>query len=612
MMAPLVLFVLLAVVVTSAATPANASATYSVQTSGSDVTLTAAEMRISARRAAPPVDSIYGTYVATDTDLVFSLSTDSKPSLGRQNAVVLLRHQSAGTNYRVRSRFLPDGRLALRILRAVNGTVRGLTTSVIVPNVKWSSTAPVRVRTRIFGTSPTTIRVKAWPAGKTQPSGWHLSVTDRAAALQGDGGLGLRVSAAATRTSLSSTSTQSVAFSFTNVKAEGKATGPKRSDPTPTPTPKTTPAPVVKADAVCPSSFKAGVDDSAVGGTLDLRGCSYPGNFTISKSMTVLGGKITGRVFVSANDVTLDGVEVVGGDAKAQNGQVHVRNSERFTLRNAYVHHGGGAGVSIDGGSGHRIIDSELAYMEQQGFHLPRVQDTLVKGNRIHHNNPNWAYDWAWEAGAGKAVRTLRLTFEGNRVYANNGFGLWCDIYCRKTTYRNNRIYNNTHSGIHEEVSYDALIEGNVLYNNGNARHGTWWWGTNLLLSSATGATIRNNVVAYGWAGISVISQARNDWPEVHPLRDIRVEGNTVIGTERMIGWVDPDKMGLFNSDRNNTGKGNFYWHKDAETTSCRFEWSGCKNKLGDYNNTPGESGGTYLTLSERNAILDKHGIPRP
>ena len=128
----------------------------------------------------------------------------------------------------------------------------------------------------------------------------------------------------------------------------------------------------------------------------------------------------------------------------------------RFTLRNTYVHNTGGACISISGGSGHQILDSELAYCAQEGFHLSGVVDTLVARNAIHHNNPNRAYDPGWEAGAGKAGGARRLTFEANRVYANRGPGLWCDVDCRDVTFRGNRIHHNENAGIYFEISNGA------------------------------------------------------------------------------------------------------------------------------------------------------------
>jgi hypothetical protein len=48
------------------------------------------------------------------------------------------------------------------------------------------------VRFQVTGTAPTTVRVKAWKAGTTEPAGWQLTATDGFAALQAPGSVGLQ------------------------------------------------------------------------------------------------------------------------------------------------------------------------------------------------------------------------------------------------------------------------------------------------------------------------------------------------------------------------------------------------------------------------------------
>ena len=50
----------------------------------------------------------------------------------------------------------------------------------------------LQVRLQVTGISPTTLRMKVWPAGQSEPSSWQYSTTDSATALQKAGGVGLR------------------------------------------------------------------------------------------------------------------------------------------------------------------------------------------------------------------------------------------------------------------------------------------------------------------------------------------------------------------------------------------------------------------------------------
>jgi hypothetical protein len=47
------------------------------------------------------------------------------------------------------------------------------------------------VRLQVEGTAPTTLRARAWKAGTTEPTAWHVTRTDSTAGLQSPGGVRL-------------------------------------------------------------------------------------------------------------------------------------------------------------------------------------------------------------------------------------------------------------------------------------------------------------------------------------------------------------------------------------------------------------------------------------
>ena len=76
-----------------------------------------------------------------------------------------------------------------------------------------------------------------------------------------------------------------------------------------------------------------------------------------------------------------------------------------------------------------------------------------------------------------------------------------------------------------------------------------------------------------------------------------------------MVAWLQDWSGSLFGSGSNNSGSNNRYWHALAEPTT-RFAWNGAKSRLADFNATPGEASGRYLTAAERSSILSAAGIP--
>ena len=374
--------------------------------------------------------------------------------------------------------------------------------------------------------------------------------------------------------------------------------------------------------AECAVSLQSRVNSASAGSTVNVPACAFRETVHVAKALTIrtVGAVVYGQgqrqhaFVITADHVTIDGFEVQGTTNRAQDGAIRVRHSSRFTLRNADIHDTGGACVSIAGGSGHRVLDSELSYCAQQGYHITAVHSSLVARNRIHHNNPNRRYDPGWEAGGGKATVVRGLTFDANRVYSNRGPGLWCDVDCRDVVYKDNRVRNNTGPGIFFETGDGATITNNRILRNGFG-FPAWGWGGGIVLSSSADAEVFGNIVAWNADGISVISQARGDNPGV---RDHYVHDNVIVispkSTDRsdkfMLAWQQDHAGGIYHRSSNNRGVNNRYWHAQAEPTWARFEWSGPKSTLAAFNATRGERNGRYLSTAEKNTVLSNAGMP--
>jgi hypothetical protein len=71
-----------------------------------------------------------------------------------------------------------------------------------VPGLTYTPGSFIWLRAQFSGTSPTTIRIRAWADGSPEPATWQYTATNSAAALQAAGAVGLRgyISGAATNT----------------------------------------------------------------------------------------------------------------------------------------------------------------------------------------------------------------------------------------------------------------------------------------------------------------------------------------------------------------------------------------------------------------------------
>jgi hypothetical protein len=66
----------------------------------------------------------------------------------------------------------------------------------------------------------------------------------------------------------------------------------------------------------------------------------------------------------------------------------------------------------------------------------------------------------------------------------------------------------------------------------------------------------------------------------------------------------------MFDAASGNRGVNNSYWFPDREGAAPRFAWASNRTRLADFNTTPGEQNGRYLSGSERDDVLSSLGLP--
>ncbi len=365
--------------------------------------------------------------------------------------------------------------------------------------------------------------------------------------------------------------------------------------------------------AAC-GSFQSMVDSAASGSTITIPPCTYTEIVEVRKPLTINAAGVTidggdTRAYgikILASDVTVNGLTVTRVKGGAHVGAVWTTGISRFTFRDGVARDSATVCVSLNGGSGHRILDSRMTGCGKEGYFANGTTDILFRGNRIDHNNTDLAFDPQSEAGGGKVMASSGVTFDSNEVDHNGGPGIWFDNGVSNVTVINNSSHDNHESGIMFEISSNATISNNAVWNNGFG-HAAWGFGAGILVSSSDGARIIGNTVAWNARGISVISQGRNLSP--HSGNEIRDNVIVSQGGSFVAGFYDDHGGSLFTNSNSNSGSGNRYWIGAAEPSNDRFHWSGPRSTLSAYNGTPGEDGGSYLSTSARDAALAAAGI---
>lgn len=121
------------------------------------------------------------------------IRTDKMPEGGDQILWMHVRRADAGNSYVGRLRLLPDGSVRIQAGVQTAGHVHLLGSETTVPGVTYSPDQWVFLRMQAIGTNPTTLRLRSWVLGQTEPATWLVTVSDATGNLQAAGSVGLRV-----------------------------------------------------------------------------------------------------------------------------------------------------------------------------------------------------------------------------------------------------------------------------------------------------------------------------------------------------------------------------------------------------------------------------------
>ncbi len=357
-----------------------------------------------------------------------------------------------------------------------------------------------------------------------------------------------------------------------------------------------------------------------------------PGEFSVDEERRVVMAddpsghllEVTVRrhwVLGEASDVTIEGFDMKHAANEGRSGAFMNRTSRlsggysNWVVRNNALSDAHGAVVNLRGGTGNELLDNDVSRGGQLGLHSGSA-GYLVRGNRIHDNNTE-DFNWAWEAGGFKAASTSGMVVDWNEIYNNKGNGMWCDVDCKDITYSNNRVHHNARRGIHYEISSGGKIFGNVVWENGWATPERAN-GAGIGVSNSTDTEVYDNVLAWNADGIGITGLDR-DGTDHDYVRDNNVHDNIILmddlssDTENRfaLGWISGWSPQMFNPAHRNRGENNVYYYPVAEGDPVRFEWNKTGyGKLADFDATPGEENGRYLSEAEKEQLVSSVRIP--
>ena len=126
----------------------------------------------------------------TSADVTIDIAAN-RPDAGNTYISVLGRRVNATNDYRAKLRLFSNGDVNATLVRVVDG-VETTISGGKVGGLIYSTNDVLKVRVQVFGTGPTTMKVKVWRAADPEPSAWTYQGVDNTMTLQVPGGIGLQ------------------------------------------------------------------------------------------------------------------------------------------------------------------------------------------------------------------------------------------------------------------------------------------------------------------------------------------------------------------------------------------------------------------------------------
>ena len=166
---------------------------YTLSGTAADFDVTGAAGTITLGTAGANRTAALASVSAQDVDLSFRVATNKTPAGGAQFIYGVARRVSATNSYRVKLRIATNGQVFVQASSVTGNVETNIGSEVLVPGLTHTPGAFIRFRAQLTGTNPTTMRVRAWADGTTEPTTWLYTATNSVAGLQLAGGVGLQV-----------------------------------------------------------------------------------------------------------------------------------------------------------------------------------------------------------------------------------------------------------------------------------------------------------------------------------------------------------------------------------------------------------------------------------
>jgi len=165
--------------------------------------------------------------------------------------------------------------------------------------------------------------------------------------------------------------------------------------------------------------------------------------------------------------------------------------------------------------------------------------------------------------GGVKVTGGQNMVWQNNISESNYGRGLWCDLSCYNVNIVRNVVRNNLDRGIQYEVSSNAIIAGNTVYNNSI---------DGIAILESWNLSIYNNTLVRNKQNIRILEGSRSsNVSNVAVRNNIFWEGNStsvsLFGVDDVTHQKTAEQMGV-------SANYNGYYRPSTSSPSTLVQWS--------------------------------------
>jgi Right handed beta helix region len=177
-----------------------------------------------------------------------------------------------------------------------------------------------------------------------------------------------------------------------------------------------------------------------------------------------------------------------------------------WTIRSITVRYNHGAGVEL--GPGTLMENCKIHHMGQEGLlggGNATTRPTVLRNTEVAYNK-TLSFDADWDAGGAKFTRAFGrgMLVENSWFHHNRGAGLWFDIDNYDVVIRSNRFEANDRWGVHYEVSRQAEIYWNEVFDTTDGPEDFLFNGTGIFVTNSAEVDVYENLVYDNKNGILV------------------------------------------------------------------------------------------------------------